>query len=222
MIKRQLSENLSGFLVGSCLFLLQGCGGDPGTSALMGEFEPIPHQLVSKHVDMVYNVGYSIGTRIAIDIKIVDINVPVYAAAFDLTYDPTIIRFIELLPGGFLEGTSSQGVSYTTAITQETTPEGPVTVLVVSVSQTGNDPGSVGTGVLVTPVFELLKPGCTNLKFVWIDRNGVERSQLLTPVAANSPDLVAIDGVTWSPGGKITIRLEGNTQECTPTTLPNP
>ncbi len=217
MIKRRSFENLTGLLVGCSLFLLQGCGGDPGSSAFMGMFEPIPHNPSARHVDMVENVAHSIGTRLAIDMKIIDIDIPVYAAAFDLTYDPTIVRFFELLPGGFLEGTSSQGVSYTANIQEGTT-----NVLIVSVSQTGGDPGSTGTGVLVTPVFELLKPGCTNLKFVVTDSNNVQRSQLLTPVGADSPNLLTIDSVTWSPGGKITIRLEGDTQECVPGTTQNP
>jgi hypothetical protein len=215
-------QNLTGLLTGCSLFLLQGCGGDPGSSAFMGEFEPTSHQPTSKHVDMIQDPASSVATRIGVDLQIVDMSVPVYAAAFDMVYDPDIVKLNEVLPGGFLESTSSEGVTYTTGTELENTPDGPVNVLVFSASQTGNDPGSSGSGTLATLVFELLKPGCTYLNFVVTDRNNVQRSQLLTPVAPNSPTLSPISGVTWSPGGTITVRIEGDTKICTPTKIPEP
>lgn len=189
-------------LVGCALILLQGCGSDPGTSGLMGDFVPTLHNLDVPNVNITHNIDMSIGTVMALNIT-VQSDKPVYTAAFDLTFDPQIIQFLQLDPGGFLETTSTNGVAYLAKMS-----ETQQNVLVVGISQAGDDPGSAGSGVLTTASFRFLKPGCTELKFVVRDRNNVARSQLLDP--NNNP----ID-IIWS-GGKFTVRLEGNTEVCIP------
>lgn len=196
--------SLRGYLlVGCTLILLQGCGSDPGTSALMGDFVPTSHNLGLPNVNITHNIDQSLGTVMALNITVQSGDKLVYTAAFDLTFDPNIIEFLKLEPGGFLEETSKNGVAYL-ANMDETQPN----VLVVGISQGGDDPGRAGSGVLATASFRLLKPDCTEIKFVERDSNNVKRSELLTP------DNEEIN-ILWS-GGKLTVRLEGNTDVCVP------
>ena len=208
----RFTKNVTGSLAGLTLILLSGCGGDPGTTGLMGEYIPRVHQTVSNHVDISHNPNQSIGTQLALDIRVIQVqNDKVFGAAFDLAFDPTIIRFVELRRGGFLESTSKNGVTYNASVQ-----EGTVNDLVIGISQTGDDPGVTGSGILATVVFEVLNRGCSDFKFVVTDNSGVERSKLLN--APSDPNLIpqSIQGVTWSPGGIIRVRIEGDNQECVP------
>ncbi len=194
------------------LMLVLGCGGDPGTTGLMGEYIPRAHQTTANHVDITHNPNQSIGTQLAVDIRVIQVqNDKVFGAAFDLAFDPTIIRFVELRPGSFLESTSKNGVTYNASVQ-----EGTVNDLVIGISQTGDDPGATGSGVLATVVFEVLNRGCSDFKFVTTDKDGVERSKLLNAPSDPSSTPQPIQFVTWSPGGIIRVRIEGDNQECVP------
>ncbi|GEM_PF-2920529 len=195
--------------------ILLGCGSSSGTSALMTHFEPLPHTVTANHVDIVPNIDQSIGNRVAVDIRVNQISEPVFNAALDLAYDPNIIRFVYHIPGNFLEFDSNgpQNVSY------EINPQDTATNdLVVGVSQTGSNagnPGSTGSGTLVTLVFEPVNNGCSVLNFAKLkDQNGnvttTEKSALVRP------DGSVINGILFSQGGHIRVRQEGETEACIP------
>lgn len=193
---------MAGYFAGCSLLLLQGCGSDPGTSALMGQFVPSLHSIEPSNVNITHNFDQSIGTVMALNIT-VQSDKPVFTAAFDITFDPKIIRFVNLEPGGFLEGNSKNGVT-SLAMMSETQDN----VLVVGISQGSDDPGRAGSGILATVHFQLLKKGCTFINFVARDKDNVPRSQLLTP------DFQPIN-IIWS-GGTLTVRLEGDIEVCVP------
>lgn len=200
-MKRFRLVRLIGYL-GFNVFLLQGCGSGPGTSGLMGEFIPSLHSIEQSNVNITHNIDQGIGTVMALNIT-VQSDKPVYTAAFDLTFDPNIIQFLKLEPGGFLEGTSKNGVAYLAKM-HETQKN----VLVVGISQGSDDPGRAGSGILATAIFQVLNEGCTFINFVARDRDNIQRSQLIGP--NNEP----INNI-WS-GGTLTVRLEGNTAVCVP------
>jgi hypothetical protein len=177
----------------------------------MIDYSPLPHTVTENHVDIIHNIDQSVGNRLAVDIRLTQITKPVFNAALDLAYDPNVIRFLYYVPGNFLAATSSdpQNISY--VISSQSTAQND---LVIGVSQTGSDPGNTGSGILVTLVFEPLSNGCSVLNFAKLkDQNGNiigEKSALVTP----SGDM--IDGITFSQGGTIRVRQEGDTGECVP------
>jgi hypothetical protein len=199
MMKMDLTPILSGSLVSGLLAILLGCGGNPGTSALMGEFAPSLHVIEAPNVNMAHNPDQTGGTLIAVDITVLTPNdKPVYDAIFDLKFNPDIIKFVKFERGSFLESTSKNGVDYFITVLEGTT-----NTLVAHISQTADDPGKAGNGVLGTLVFEILSPGCGFLSFV--TSNSVLRT----------PDAAPIINVKWS-GGTITVRLEGDVKVCPP------
>lgn len=168
----------------------------------MADYSPVSHNTQTQnYVDVTHNIDQSIGNRLAVDIRLTTITEPVFTAALDLAYDSTVIRFLFHVPGNFLESTSNQaeGVSYTVA-PQSNAPND----LVVGISQTGADPGSTGSGILVTLVFEPVKPGCSVLNFV------TNKSALIQPNGN------VLGSVIFSQGGIIRVRQEGDTEECRP------
>lgn len=206
------SKHLIRLFGAGILMLVLGCGGNPGTTGLMGEYIPRVHQTVTNHVDITHNPNQSIGTQLALDIRVIQVqNDRVFGAALDLAFDPGIIRFVESRPGDFLESTSRNGVRYN-AVIQDNAPND----LVIGISQTGDDPGATGSGILTTVVFEVLNRGCSDFKFVVTDSSGVERSKLLNAPSDTTVTPQTISGITWSPGGVVRVRIEGDTQECVP------
>lgn len=193
---------MTGSLTGGFLAILLGCGSSPETSALMGEFAPSLHVIETPNVNMAHNPKLTSGTLIAVDITVLTPNdKPVYEAIFDLKFNPESIKFVKFERGRFLESTSKKGVDYFITLLEETTP--PNNTVVAHISQTADDPGAAGSGVLGTLVFEILKPGCGFLSFV--TANSVLRT----------PDAKPISPMIWS-GGTITVRLEGDINVCPP------
>jgi len=186
--------------------ILFGCGSSGSdTSGLMIDYSPLPHNVTENHVDIIHNIDQSIGNRLAVDIRVTQITEPVFNAALDLAYDPNVVQFLYHVPGNFLEATS-QNVSYVIAPQSTASND-----LVVGVSQTGSDPGSNSTssGILVTLVFEPRSPGCSVLNFAKLSGSG-EKSALVTTNGS------VINGITFSQGGTIRVRQEGDTGECVP------
>ncbi len=168
----------------------------------MADYSPVSHNTQSQnYVDITHNIDQSIGNRLAVDIRVTQITEPVFNAALDLAYDPTVIRFLFHVSGDFFERTPNPagGISYAVE-PQSDAPND----LVIGISKTGSDPGSTGSGILVTLVFEPVKPGCSVLNFV------TSKSALIQPNGS------VLSSVVFSQGGIIRVRQEGDTEECRP------
>jgi hypothetical protein len=123
---------------------------------------------------------------------------PVYGAAFDIVFDPSVIAWAGngvsscgagspgCRTGDFLEATSLNGLLYNVA-----RQEGTTNVVVVGITQTGSDPGVTGSGTLVTLMFRRVAGGTSDLTF----SNNALRS---------APLLSQITGMTWI-GGTVTL-----------------
>jgi hypothetical protein len=154
---------------------------------------------------MAHNPDQTIGDLMGLDVTVlVPDDKPMYDASFDLKFQSDTIQFVKFVPGNFLEKSSKNGVSYFIALQGDPGQND----LVGHISQTGDDPGKAGSGILVTLVFRLVKPGCSFLSYV--TSNSTSQIRMRDPAPFGTPI-----GVVWS-GGNITVRTEGDVRICPP------
>lgn len=143
-------------------------------------------------VSLSENVALSSPTVLAVDVSIKNVSVnPVYGVVFDLDFDSSVIAWSGSVSsscsgapsgcaiGSFLETTTVNGVLYDVALQK-----GALNKLVIGATQTGNDPGVLGNGPVVTLFFNFVgAPGAMG------PLNFSNRS-LRDPVLANIPEVV--------------------------------
>ncbi|MFC1852989.1 cohesin domain-containing protein [candidate division CSSED10-310 bacterium] len=111
----------------------------------------------------------------------------IYGLAFDLDFDPHIIRFIELEKGSFLEDKDKVIVNYLSALQSDNNAK-----LVLGISQQGNMAGVTGQGIIARFKFEAVAAGTSILQF--------------SNNSAKNPSLETISGITWH-GGSVRVEM---------------
>ena len=160
------------FIFGGQFFLvlaLLGCGG----SSSEGKNEGLPVSQISL-TPLLETV--SVGDIFSRTVEVQNVG-DTYYAAFDLTYDPTVIKFSGITEGSFLNPTGSDSTSLQSAL--ENGLGGRLTIGITRLGSIGDVSGS---GDLLTFSFEAVGVGTTTLAFT-------------TPSAFlnNSNETVAID-----------------------------
>ena len=102
------------------------------------------------------NEAQSQGAIVAIDVKVntLSSSTPAFGAAFDLDYDPAVLTYAGYISGNFFEKDDipeNGSVVRLVALQYET-----VDKLIVGVSQNSGDPGTSGSGVLLTLKFNVV------------------------------------------------------------------
>ncbi len=167
-------------LVALIAMLVNACSTDETKTYLYGAFiaaNPDPPDYSVAMVEREQTSDYFI-----VDITVFDINdTAVYAAAFDVVYNPEVIEFIEWEQGEYLEQTCSS-VNY--AVEPDSVEEGRI---IVGITQSGSCPGVLGgIGVLLSMKFSVIAEKKTIMAF---ENNGLY-----------DPDGKYITGILWYGG----------------------
>lgn len=93
-----------------------------------------------------------------INILVKDIN-DLYGTAFTLTFDPSMLLFLDAAEGGFLK---SGGYSTSFMASPEQNYPGR---LIIGYTRLGNAPGVSGSGLICTITFKVIREGETALRF---------------------------------------------------------
>lgn len=145
------------FLIGIALgvLTLSGCSQGGG-----GDHEPSPPPPPTPKVLIApASETLSPGTSFTWTIEVLDVGDTFYAA-FDLTYDPSVVEYVDATEGSFLSQTGSDEISF--QITLENGTPGRLTVGLTRLGPIGEVSGS---GMLLTLSFKALGPGTTTMAF---------------------------------------------------------
>lgn len=118
-----------------------------------------PPQLTAKVLFNLSSGNYSQGTIFTRTVEIKDTQ-GVFFAAFDLTYDPAVIEFIDAMEGTFLNKNGSNPTAFHATLQNGT--QGRIVIGMTRLGQIGDVSGS---GTLLTLSFRAVGAGTTTLAF---------------------------------------------------------
>lgn len=135
---------------------LFGCGSGGGGSGGSAPSSPQPEAKVSLSPAL---STVSSGDTFTRTVEVENVGATFYVA-FDLTYDPSVIEYMDATEGTFLNQNGLDGTSFQDAL-QNGTPGR----LAVGLTRTGPIGEASGSGTLLSLTFRALTPGTTSLAF---------------------------------------------------------
>lgn len=172
------------FIIPVLMFFLSACGSGGDTSKTMGagtgailysvSFAP-DSAPASMTVSAAYNETMSTTDETAIDISADDIKSDsLFAAAFDVNFNGDILEYAGYKPGTYFEDSGNTG--YLVETEQDSSGR-----LVISVSNSIDDPAVSGSGRIVTLRFKIKTSGTSKVSFSranLIDNSGIYLKKL--------------------------------------------